>query len=99
MIQSLPDSIRLTSRPLHVKPSRPMPPRRFERRTRVTTVLIVRSFAFAFAGVGYLFRTQRNARIHLAVGAIACGLGAWLRVSRAEWAVLVFTIALVIILE
>ena len=60
---------------------------------------IVKSFGFAFAGLSYLFRTQRNARIHVVVGAIACGLGTWLRISRVEWAVLVFTIALVIILE
>jgi len=57
------------------------------------------SFYFAFAGIYYLLRTQRNARIELAIGAIACGLGAWLRISRAEWAVLAFTIALVLILE
>jgi undecaprenol kinase len=46
-----------------------------------------------------LFRTQRNARIHVAIGAAACGLGAWLRISRLEWAVIIFTIALVLILE
>jgi diacylglycerol kinase len=60
---------------------------------------IVKSFGFAFAGLSYLLRTQRNARIHVVVGAVACGLAAWLRISCVEWAVLVFTIALVIILE
>lgn len=60
---------------------------------------IIKSFGFAFAGLAFLLRTQRNARIHAVVGAIACGLAAWLRISRAEWAVIVFTIALVIILE
>ena len=35
----------------------------------------------------------------LLVGTAACVLAAWLRVSRVEWAVIVFTIALVIILE
>ncbi len=60
---------------------------------------IVKSFGFAFAGLWYLLRTQRNARIHIAVGAAACGLAAWLGVTRAEWAILIFTIALVIILE
>jgi diacylglycerol kinase len=72
---------------------------RIERRTRVTSLRIVRSFAFAIAGAAYLFRTQRNARIHLLIGAVACGAGAWLHISRAEWAVVIFTIALVIILE
>ena len=72
---------------------------RITRRTRVTSVKIIRSFYFAFAGLAYLFRTQRNARIHLVAGAAACGLAFWLGISRAEWAVLVFTIALVLILE
>lgn len=57
------------------------------------------SFRFAFAGLGHLFRTQRNARIHLAVGAAACAVGAWVGISRVEWAVMIFTIALVLILE
>jgi len=60
---------------------------------------VLRSFYFAFAGLTYLFRTQRNARIHVVTGAAACGLASWLGISRAEWAVLVFTIALVLILE
>ncbi len=72
---------------------------RLRRRTRVTSVKIVRSFRYAFAGLGYLFRTQRNARIHLLVGAIACAVAAWLGIGRVEWAVLAFTIALVLILE
>jgi len=62
-------------------------------------IKFLRSFYFAFAGLYYLLRTQRNARIELAIGAIVCGLGAWLRITRAEWAVLAFTIALVLILE
>jgi diacylglycerol kinase len=66
---------------------------------RSSLASLIRSFYFAFAGLGYLFRTQRNARIHALVGAAACGMGAWLGISRVEWAVLVFTIALVLILE
>lgn len=72
---------------------------RIARRSRVTSWRIVRSFRFAFAGLTYLLRTQRNARIHVLVGTAVCIMGAWLRISRVEWAVLVFTIALVIILE
>lgn len=60
---------------------------------------LARSFHFAFAGLYYLFKTQRNARIHAVAGAAASGLALWLDISRAEWAVLVFTIALVLILE
>jgi diacylglycerol kinase len=60
---------------------------------------LFRSFYFASLGIGYLFRTQRNARIELAIGSAACGLALWLRVSRAEWGVLLLTIACVLILE
>jgi diacylglycerol kinase len=62
-------------------------------------IKIARSFYFAFAGLVYLFRTQRNARIHAIFGTAACGVAFWLGISRVEWAVLVFTIALVLILE
>lgn len=76
-----------------------LPGNQLGRRTRVASASLARSFYFAFAGVWYLLRTQRNARIELAIGAGACALGAWLRISRVEWAVIVFTIALVLILE
>src|SRR5947209_14022322 len=70
-----------------------------KRSARAGPVRLLRSFYFAFAGLFFLFRTQRNARIHLALGAVACGLGAWLHITRVEWALLAFTIALVLILE
>jgi undecaprenol kinase len=70
-----------------------------EPRTHGLSMKIVRSFYFAFAGVWYLLRTQRNARIELAIGAAACAMGGWVGIGRVEWAVIVFTIALVLILE
>jgi diacylglycerol kinase len=70
-----------------------------EPRTQGLSMKIVRSFYFAFAGVWYLLRTQRNARIELAIGAAACAVGGWVGIGRVEWAVIVFTIALVLILE
>ena len=60
---------------------------------------LAKSFYFAFAGLVLLFRTQRNARIELGIGLAACAVAGWVGISRAEWAVLVFTIALVLILE
>ena len=75
-----------------VSPRLPLPPS-----PRLFSIL--RSFRFAFSGLGYLFRTQRNARIHVVIGAAACAVGAWVGISRVEWAVTIFTIALVLILE
>ena len=69
------------------------------RRTRILSIRIVRSFYFAFAGLAYLFRTQRNARIELLIAAAACGLAFWCRISRTDWSLLVVMIAIVLILE
>jgi diacylglycerol kinase len=60
---------------------------------------LLASFSFAFAGIGYLFRTQRNARIHFAIAVVVCLLAVWLGVTRVAWAILVLTIACVLILE
>lgn len=57
------------------------------------------SFRFAFAGLGYVLRTQRNARIHVVAACAAAGLAAWLRVTRVEWALIAFSIALVFAAE
>jgi diacylglycerol kinase len=57
---------------------------------------LFRSFGFAFAGLGYLLRTQRNARIEVVIGG---GAGWWVGIGRVEWAILVMTIAIVLILE
>ena len=61
--------------------------------------MLLRSFAYAFAGVAYIVRTQRNARIELAIGLAAVVLGLWLGLTPLEWAVLALTISLVMALE
>ena len=60
---------------------------------------LARSFYFAFAGLFFLFRTQRNARIELLIGLSAFVVAWWVGISRAEWGVLVLTSCCVIILE
>ena len=61
--------------------------------------MLVRSFGYAFAGIAYILRTQRNARIELGIGAAVIALALWLGLSPLEWAVLAITIALVLALE
>ncbi len=58
-----------------------------------------KSFQFALAGIGYLFRTQPNARVHLLIAACVCAMAGWLRVSRFEWSLLILASALVLALE
>ena len=58
-----------------------------------------RSFAYAFAGIGYCLRTQRNFRIHiLATGAVVV-VGGLLGLSGIEWAILALTVTLVLAAE
>jgi diacylglycerol kinase len=59
----------------------------------------VTSFIYAFSGLYYMIRTQRNARIHLAIGGMVVGLGLWLRLSRIEWAIIILTIGMVLAAE
>ncbi len=57
------------------------------------------SFRYASQGLAYAFRTQRNFRIHVFVGAVVCALGLWLQLNAYELAILVVTIASILVLE
>ena len=60
---------------------------------------LVRSFHYAFAGLFYLARTQRNFRIHLAAGTLASLLARVLGLSAVEWAVFVLIMTMVLAAE
>lgn len=68
-----------------------------EQRIRHTQAM--RSFGYAIEGITYLVRTQGNFRIHLLVAAAAVAAGLVLGLGATEWAILVITIALVIMTE
>lgn len=53
------------------------------------------SFRYAFAGWWFVLRTQRNAWIHMVVSVCVFVVGVWLNLSRQDWAIIVFAIALV----
>lgn len=83
-----------------------VPPRRPERaqahpppagHMRAATLLA--SFRYAAAGVRYLLWTQRNAKIHTAIGLAAAGLGLALGIDRYEWLALLITITIVLAAE
>lgn len=54
-----------------------------------------RSFACAGAGVVHGLRTQRNVRIHAAATVLAAILAALLKISAAEWVMILLTVGLV----
>jgi diacylglycerol kinase (ATP) len=60
---------------------------------------LIASFRFAFSGLGYLLRTQRNARLHLLAAVVVIGTGITLKVSRTDWVWLILAIALVFAAE
>lgn len=57
------------------------------------------SFRYAAQGLAYGFRSQRNFRIHVFTGAITFSLGLWLHLPPGQLAVLVLTVAAVLVLE
>ncbi|HXW00312.1 MAG TPA: diacylglycerol kinase family protein [Anaerolineae bacterium] len=57
------------------------------------------SFQYAFAGVWYTLKTQRNAQIHLAIATGIFILGVLLKLSLTEWAILALTTGLVLATE
>jgi diacylglycerol kinase (ATP) len=61
--------------------------------------LVLRSFTFAFNGILFMVRTQRNAQVHLFITGIVIVAGVFFGVSLGEWLALVLSIALVLALE
>jgi diacylglycerol kinase (ATP) len=57
------------------------------------------SFRYAWAGVSYAFRTQRNFRIHAFIGLIAFSLGVLLQINGIEAAVICLTVGAVLVME
>ena len=57
------------------------------------------SFRYAAQGLAYGFASQRNFRIHVITVAVVFSLGLWLQLPTAQLAVLVLTVAAVLVLE
>jgi diacylglycerol kinase len=53
------------------------------------------AFRYAFAGLWYVLRTQRNAWIHTIATVIVIFLGVWLQVGRQDWVLLILAIFIV----
>ena len=60
---------------------------------------LIRSFGYAFAGIGHSLRTQANLRIHVLAAVCVVAAGLLLQLSAIEWAVLVVTIMIVMSAE
>jgi diacylglycerol kinase len=60
---------------------------------------LLEAFRFAFSGLWYTLRTQRNMRIHILVASAVAIVGLWLRLSADQWAILAATSGLVLVSE
>lgn len=60
---------------------------------------ILRSFGYAFEGLGLMVRTQPNFLIHLSVATLVLVVAVALHLSSVEVAVVILTIAFVLVLE
>jgi len=79
----------------------PDPAGRRPHRSRAWTVAgnLGVSFRYAAQGLSYAFSSQRNFRIHVGTGFVVFGLGLWLGLTADRLAVLVLTVAAVLVLE
>lgn len=60
---------------------------------------ITLSFKYALDGIAFVFRTQRNARIHGLITLCVVALGLWLRLPGVDWAILVLAMMVVWVSE
>jgi diacylglycerol kinase len=56
---------------------------------------LFRSFGYAFQGIAYVWRTQRNARVHVGVACLVIVAAIYFRVTAVEWAILALTMGVV----
>lgn len=57
---------------------------------------LLASFGYAFAGIGYAWRTQRNFKIHAGITTAVILMGLWLGLSFNQWAVIAITAGVVL---
>ena len=58
-----------------------------------------RTFGHAFRGLGFMFRTELNARFHLSSAIVVIAVGLALGLPRIEWMILALTMGAVLALE
>ena len=64
-----------------------------------TVNAFLRSFGYAFEGIAYVVRTQRNIRVHLTIAGLVIVAGILLRVTAVEWAIIALAMGVVFAAE
>lgn len=60
---------------------------------------LYKSFRYAFKGLAKTFREEQNLQIQMFVGLVMIFLAAYFQIDRLEWALLIFIIGLVLLME
>ena len=59
----------------------------------------LQSFRYAFSGIWYTLKTQRNAQIHTSIGLVILILGLLFKLTILEWAIIALTMGFVLAAE
>ncbi|MGJ0393263.1 MAG: diacylglycerol kinase family protein [Methylocystis sp.] len=70
-----------------------------KKRSAFPAPALLKSFSFAFAGLAFMLRTQRNARVHAIATAAVLGAGGSCQVDVLDWRWLIAAIAFVWVAE
>lgn len=60
---------------------------------------ILKSLGYAAQGIGLLFSTQLNAKVHLAAAVMVIVAGVYFEIDRLDWCIIILTICLVLSAE
>jgi diacylglycerol kinase len=82
-----------------MKPTVPPMPLSPSSSQRSAWARFIAGFGYAFSGLWYALRTQRNARVHLLAALLAIGLGIYLHISALEFAMIFIAIMGVFVAE
>lgn len=80
------------------QPAPPPPPEQL-RPQKSAWATFIAGFGYAFRGLWYVLRTQRNMRVHLVIAALAILTGIILHISAIEFALIFVTITIVFTAE
>jgi len=59
----------------------------------------IKSFGYAFSGIGHMLRYEHNAWIHTIATIVVVAAGIYLKLSTPEWICIIFAIGIVFIAE
>jgi diacylglycerol kinase (ATP) len=62
-------------------------------------IRVIRSFTFAFRGIGFFFLNPSNAWVHVLASIVVVIFGFWLNISASEWMALTLAVVLVLAAE